>query len=174
MAWAHPLPIPGSELSSQPLFSCSPQQEMALQSPCPHRQDICAPDPCILLSLGSCPEHLCPSHPWMVITPGPAPAINIPPILPLSLTQSPGTPAVATGSVGQPPAPGCPGGSTCCPLPAGWDAQSPRGDGASRRLSQRHHCQISSSIFQADPLPPPLQLHSTYKNLRELGRTGRV
>lgn len=122
--------------------------------------------------LNTCALHIL----GMVITPGPTlrQAINKYSSQPSPITHSiPCTPAVARVSVEQPPAPGWPGGTSCFPLPAGWDAQSPRGDRASHRLSQRHQ-QISSSIFQADPLPPPLQLHSTYKNLRELGRTGRI
>lgn len=61
----------------------------ALRTPWPYRRDICAPGPCIPLSLGSCPEHLDPSHPRDGDCPLPGPAlrqaINIPPNFPSSL-----------------------------------------------------------------------------------------
>lgn len=127
MAWAHPLPIPGSELSSQPLFSCSPQQEMALQSPYPHRQDICAPDPCILLSLGSCPEHLCPSHPWMVITPGPATSSKYS-SHPSPITHLvPWHPSSGHRLCGAAPSPGLPWGLQLLPPPSRTGCSEPQG-----------------------------------------------
>lgn len=168
-------PWEGAVLPASGVFSCSalngggaggsPQQEMALQSPCPHRGDTCAPDPCILLSLGSCPEHLCPSHPWDGDHPSSETSYKYS-SQPSPITQSPGSPAVATASVEQPRAPGWRGGTSCLPLPAGCPRMleapgvtghptgSPRGTG---RLA---------ALFFKLILSHPLQLHSASQGFK--------
>lgn len=142
---------------------------MALQSPCPHHQDICAPNPCILLSLGICPEHLCPSHPWDGDHPRPSTETSYKySSQPSPITQSPGRPAVATASVEQPKAPGWCGGTSCFPLPAGCPGMlkapgvtghptgSPRGTG-----------RLAALFFKLILCPPP----PTSFNLQEFKRT---
>lgn len=103
----------------------------------PYHRDICAPSPCVLLSLGSCPEHLCPSHLRDGhCPPGPAlrQAINIPPNLPSSLKplapwRWPRQP------MEQPTALRPVWGHHLLPPRSGMsvDAESPRGDGTSRQ-----------------------------------------
>lgn len=139
-----------------------------LQTPCPHHGDTCAPCPCIPLSLGSCPEHLCPSHPQDGDhAPGPAlrQAINIPPNLPSSLKP------LALLQWSQPlwinrapPASPSQQDARRCSKPRGrWDIPAALPEAP----------QISGSVLQLI-LSHPLQLHLTYKNSRQLGRTRRI